>query len=69
MKNFLFKPNPFKEILRELLVIPSFAIGWFTAELFKESPHPSVKICVIIIAVGALWASWGLAYVIMKSKN
>jgi hypothetical protein len=69
MKNFLFKPNSFKETLRELLVFPSFATGWFIAELFKESPSPSTTICVIVVTIGLLWAAWAIAYTAVNNKR
>lgn len=69
MKDFFFKPNFFKEILRALVFIPAFVTGWFIAELFKLNPKPSVDACIIIVTIGLLYLSWVMAYIILKSKN
>lgn len=69
MKNFLFKPTFFKEILRGLTIIPSFIVGWFITEIYKPEPRPSMTVCLIIITIGLLYISWAIAYIILKQKN
>lgn len=69
MKNFLFKPTFFKEILRGLAPLPAGVFGWFIAELFKPAPRPSMTVCLIIVTIGFLYLSWAMAYIILKRKN
>lgn len=69
MKKILFKPNLFKEILRQLLIIPAFAIGFFGADFFKETPQISPTMCITVVLIGIVWTFWAVVYGMMKRKK
>lgn len=64
LKNILFKPNKFKDILSEMFILPGFAIGFFGSSIYSHPQDALLWGTLLIISV--LLAIWMFTY---KFKN
>ena len=69
LKDFLFKPTQFKQLISDLTVIPMFMTGFCVMQLSRTNPLISHYICWPIVTVGVLWAIWSVMYVHEKQKR
>lgn len=64
LKNILFKPNKFKDILSEMFILPGFAIGFCGSSIYS---HPQdTLLWITLLTISVILTIWMFAY---KFKN
>jgi len=66
MKKFFFKQNLFKDILKELIVIPGFSTGYCISDSYDVVPDFTPLGHGVIIFLSVFWFCWSIAYIIYK---